>query len=392
MLGGILLTVKAFAVALANSLITKGIDKETAVKNVLKITRSLSEDDYKEIASYNGPEDFIPLTEALTKLIDDEKRAEIIREVSAQPVISDANVATKQINVVPSTPTADYMAQTREMDAILYKPQKSAPTPSLEDTREVDVKVYNGSKNKSGANLNETKEMDAVVYKPKAKAAPANLEETKQIEAIVNKPQAKKAPASMEETRQNIPVKTPPKKSGQPSTAETRQIKTTPQNNVQHNTASNEVVRPHYTEFKKTKLTPRGANFFWTIFAITLPLTALAVIAYFGIFALCMISVAALIVGCFILVCAIVIAASLACLISIIYGITQMFVSFGIGLYEIGVGVVVCGVAMIASVLVYLLATRVLPYLMKQLLAFNRHTLNQIPMLVDRARKECNKL
>ena len=69
-----------------------------------------------------------------------------------------------------------------------------------------------------------------------------------------------------------------------------------------------------------------------------------------------------------------------------------MFVSLGIGLYEIGVGVVVCGLAMVLCVLVYLLATRVLPYLLRQLVAFNRHTLGQLPVLMDRAREECNRL
>ncbi len=389
MLGGILLTVKAFAVALANSLITKGIDKETAVKNVLKITRSLSEDDYKEIASYNGPEDFVPLTEALTKLIDDEKRAEIIREVSAQPVISDVNVDTKQITVVSSTPTADYMAQTREMDAILYKPEKSTPAPSMEDTRDVDVKVFKPGQ-KPAASMEETREIDVKPYVPAKKAA-ASLEETKQIEAIVNKPQAKRAPASMEATRQNIPVKAPVRSAPQQAAEKTRQIKAVPAGAPQP-PAAPDTSRPHYTEYKKTKLTPRAANIFWTIAVLASPLIALALIAYFGIFALCIVSVIALIVVCFILVCGIVIAASLACLISIIYGITQMFVSFGIGLYEIGVGVVVCGLAMVASVLVYLLATRVLPYLLKQLVAFHRHTWSQIPGLVDRAREECNRL
>ena len=90
--------------------------------------------------------------------------------------------------------------------------------------------------------------------------------------------------------------------------------------------------------------------------------------------------------------CSIVIAASLASLVSLIYGVTQMFVSLGIGIYEIGLGVVVCGLAMITSVLVYLLATRVLPYLLRQLMAFNRHTLGQLPTIMNRAREECNRL
>lgn len=275
------------------------------------------------------------------------------------------------------------------MDAILYKPAKTAPTPTLEDTREMDVKVFKPGQ-KPVASMEETKEIDVKPYVPAKKAAPA-FEETKEIEAIVNKPHTKKAPVSMEETRQNIPVKAPVRNNPKAAAAETRQMKAAPANNPQPPVAP-EAGRPHYTEYKKTKLTPRGANIFWTITALASPLIVAALAVYFGIFALCVVSVVAMIVMCFILVCGIVIAASLACLISIIYGITQMFVSFGIGLYEIGVGVVVCGLAMIASVLVYLLATRVLPYLLKQLVAFHRHTWNQIPVFVDRARKECNSI
>lgn len=350
---------KAFAVALANSLIVKGIDKETAVKNVLKITRSLSEDDYNEIASYNGPEDFVPLTDALTKLIDDEKRAEIIREAVAQPVVAtDSSSDTKQINAQrPAvSKTIDPMAETKAMNAV--------PAPSK----------------KSDVSMAETKQMNAVHTADFKRVDPASMADTRPINAVNT--------SNFQKVRQN-------------TMAQTRQADAIPVSNVRRNPAddstkvnipASDFAPTHYTEFKKTKLTPRGAKFFWTIFALTSPLIAFAFIVYFGIFALCVVSVAALIVGCFILMCSIVIAASLASLVSLIYGVTQMFVSLGIGIYEIGLGVVVCGLAMITSVLVYLLATRVLPYLLRQLMAFNRHTLGQLPTIMNRAREECNRL
>jgi uncharacterized membrane protein len=191
----------------------------------------------------------------------------------------------------------------------------------------------------------------------------------------------KKAPQSnMEATRQ---VDTIPVRTAKPHTTEARTRVDIP---------AQESTTTHYTEYKKTTLTPRGSKFFWTIFALTLPLTLLAAIVFFGIFALCMVSVVTLIVACFIIVAAIVIAGSLACLIGLIYGVIQMFTAVGIGIYEIGVAIVVSGLTVILSVLVYLLATRVLPYLLKQLIAFTKHTLGQIPGLVDRAREECNKL
>ena len=361
MLGGVPLTVKAFAVALANSLIVKGIDKETAVKNVLKITRSLSEDDYKEIAAYNGPEDFVPLTEALTKLIDDEKRAQIIREAVAQPIVeADNNAPTRQMDAQrpAAHSNSDPMAQTRPMNAVSANQAKKPAVDAMAQTKQMDA-VHTADFKKIDPNsMADSRPINAVNTSNFQKIRQNTMEETKQADAIPVANVRRNPPK--EQTRVDIPT--------------------------------SDFAQKHYTEYKKTKLTSRGAKFFWTIFALTSPLTALAFIVYFGIFALCVVSVAALIVGCFILLCGIVIAASLACLVSLIYGVTQMFVSLGIGLYEIGVGVVVCGLAMVLCVLVYLLATRVLPYLLRQLVAFNRHTLGQLPVLMDRAREECNRL
>lgn len=366
MLGGIPLTVKAFAVALANSLIVKGIDKETAVKNVLKITRSLSEDDFKEIAEYNGPEDFVPLTEALTKLIDDEKRAEIIREAASQPVTAaESDAPTRQMDAQRPAPAGnDPMAETKQMNAMPSAQAKKTGVDTMAETKQMNAVHTADFKRIDPNSMADTSPIDAVNTSNFQKIRRSSMDETRQADAIPVG-NMRRAPRN-EPTRIDTPVVPAP--------------------------APKENAPTHYTEYKRTRLTSRGAKFFWTITVLTSPLWILAAVIYFGIFALCMVSVAALIVGCFILLCGIVIAASLACLVSLIYGVTQMFVSLGIGLYEIGVGVVVCGLAMVASVLVYLLATRVLPYLMRQLVAFNRHTLGQLPGLMERAREECNRL
>jgi len=364
MLGGIPLTVKAFAVALANSLIVKGIDKETAVKNVLKITRSLSEDDFKEIAEYNGPEDFVPLTEALTKLIDDEKRAEIIREAASQPVtVTESDAPTRQMDAQrPASAGKDPMAETKQMNAVPSGQAKRTGVDTMAETKPMNAVHTADFKRIDPNSMADTRPIDAVNTSNFQKIRRSSMDETRQADAIPVG-NMRRAP-SAQQTRTDTPVVPAPK----------------------------ENAPTHYTEYKKTRLTSRGAKFFWTIAVLTSPLWILAAALYFGIFALCMVSVAALVVGCFILLCGIVIAASLACLVSLIYGVTQMFVSLGIGLYEIGVGIVVCGLAMAASVLVYLLATRGLPYLLRQLVAFNRHTLGQLPGLMDRAREECNRL
>lgn len=294
------MTLKAFAVSLANTLIARGIEKDKAVSTVLRITRSLSEEDQREIDGYNSTEDFAQLTDALVRLIEDEERAEIIADASSEPVVTDNRVSTKKVSVQHSAPAAENpaMAQTKKADAI------HTPAP---------------------------------------------------------------APAADEPTRTDISA--------------AAEINTDPKSNT-----------GHYTEYHKTELTSRGAKFFWTFFILLLPLIGLAFLAFFGIFALCMLSVCALIAVCFIILAATVIAGSIICLVSLIYGVVQMFASPGIGIYEVGLGIVSSGLTVLLSVLVYLVGTRVLPYLLKQLLAFTGHTLGQIPGIWDRAREECNKL
>ena len=198
-------------------------------------------------------------------------------------------------------------------------------------------------------------------------------DKTRQIEAVRTQ--------EMEETRKTPVAKASPK--AEPTAAPKRREPTPP---------APETTQ-HYTEYQKTKLTSRGAKFFWTFFVLTLPILALIAAAFFGIFALCVVSVCALIAALFIILAAIVMAGSIIAIVSLIYGVIMIRSGqVGIGIYEIGVGIVSSGVALILSVGVYLAATRAMPYLLRLLVAFTGHTLSQIPGLWDRAREECNKL
>ena len=275
-------------------------------------------------------------------------------------VMTGTDAPTKQMNAIHhnAAPESDPMAATRPMNAVPKASPEVSADPNA-DTKPMNA-IHTADFKRIEMDANsDTKPMDAIHISDLKKAPQhSNMEATRQVDAV--------------------PVRT-----AKPQTAETRTRVDIP---------ALEAAPTHYTEYKKTKLTSRGAKFFWTIFALTLPLTLLAAVVYFGIFALCVVSVATLIVACFIIVAAIVIAGSLAALIGLIYGVIQMFTSVGIGIYEVGVAIVVSGLAVVLSVLVYLLATRALPYLLKQLIAFTKHTLGQIPGLVDRAREECNKL
>ncbi len=394
------LTLKAFAVALANSIIARGIDKETAVSTVLRITRSLSEEDQREIAGYESPDDFVTLSDALTKLIEDEKRASIIENATAET-----------ISASPMSDTASRHFTAPELDMSMYDTRAVPPVhtgsvsrPDMADTRVVDT-VHTGSLDRS--TMAETRTVNTVRRPPaedSSMAATKNMNavhtgtvnrpdmaQTKAMDAVhtgtVNRPAAPNSPAAdphSAATQKNIPIRKVPVRddSYAPPLSDS----------VRAENAPPEKKQPHYTEYKKTKLTSRGAKFFWTFFALALPFICAIAIAYFVIFALCVVSVCALIVAFFIILSAVIIAGSLIFLVSIIYGIIQMFSSLGIGIYEIGVGIVTSGLAILLSVLVYLAATRAMPYLLKQLIAFTGHTLGQLPGLWDKAREECNKL
>ncbi len=321
------LNIKAFAVALSNSLIVRGIDKETAVSNVLRIMRSLSEEDHREIERYKDASDFSTLSDTLAQFIDEEKRlAEAIEEEQRNPTLDiDGDISAK----------TRFATHSEGLD-VSHVP----------NARTIAVPVVKGGDAPVQSSFSDT----ITVSAPSAHTASREIHPQR---TRVDMPAVPSAP----------PI--PDKDKG---------------------------AARHYTEYTQVKLTGRGKKFFVGGIVLTFPLILAAFIAFYGIFALCVASVAALIVATFVILAGLVILGSLACLIGIIYGITQMFGSVGIGLYEIGVGVIASGVTMVISVLVYHTGTKVLPYLMRQLVAFFRQMMDKFPLFVDRVKEECNRL
>ena len=110
------------------------------------------------------------------------------------------------------------------------------------------------------------------------------------------------------------------------------------------------------------------------------------------IFVLCFSTVCALIAVSFLLVGGEVVAGTASFLVGVIYGIIQICTtSVGIGIYEIGLGIICAGVFLALGVLTYHLAVRGLPYILRQELLFTRHLLRQIKPMINRWREECNK-
>lgn len=139
-------------------------------------------------------------------------------------------------------------------------------------------------------------------------------------------------------------------------------------------------------------LTSRGKAFFWGILLATLPLSLCFVTMMAFIFGLCFLMVCVLIAASFLLIGGEVVAGTASFLVGVIYGIIQICTtSVGIGIYEIGLGIICAGVFLALGVLTYYLAVRGLPYVLRQELLFTRHLLRQVKPMINRWREECNK-
>lgn len=135
-----------------------------------------------------------------------------------------------------------------------------------------------------------------------------------------------------------------------------------------------------------------NSTIFWVLFGVSLPVTiplALCAIALFiavwgGLAALIAGSIAALIVTAA--------GGTALSLIGIIYGITKLFSVMPVGLYEIGLGVLVGGCVMFTGILLYNFAVRLLPRVIKLVAQFFRYLYGQFIVLFVFLRKECAKL
>lgn len=109
---------------------------------------------------------------------------------------------------------------------------------------------------------------------------------------------------------------------------------------------------------------------FYIILACTSPLwgfaALLAAAAFLFVVGALSASIVVIIAGIFV---GVAVGTTLA-LIGIIYGITQLFEYSPIGMYEIGLGIMIGGIVMFLGVLAYNIAVRLVPYLLKKLMVF----------------------
>ncbi len=136
----------------------------------------------------------------------------------------------------------------------------------------------------------------------------------------------------------------------------------------------------------------RGLTIFWAGLFVTLPITLALLFLVFGAFAAAFLGLIGLIVGCILLLVVTVAAGAGISLIGIIYGITQLFSFPAAGIYEIGLGVTVAGIALLLSILIYNFAIRFVPWVISYLAVFLKFVCGKLKTLFIFVRKECYKL
>ncbi|NLE13319.1 MAG: hypothetical protein GX628_06540 [Clostridiales bacterium] len=133
-----------------------------------------------------------------------------------------------------------------------------------------------------------------------------------------------------------------------------------------------------YDEHYYDREEPRGSLTFWIVFLCTLPITIPLVILVILIFCCVFAALAALIFVFVAALVAVAAAGTVVSLVGIIYGVTQLVTVLPVGLYEIGLGLTALGVSMFLGILLYNLAVRLIPYLMRRTGSLMSFTLSSI--------------
>lgn len=138
--------------------------------------------------------------------------------------------------------------------------------------------------------------------------------------------------------------------------------------------------------------TTKGVAIFWSVLIVTLPITLTLLVAILALFGVAFLGIVLAIIGLVAGMIAVVAAGCGLALIGIIYGITQLFSFVAAGLYEIGLGIMISGGALLGGVILYNLAIRFLPWVMKWLTVFFVFVFHRLRNLFYLARRECYKL
>lgn len=128
---------------------------------------------------------------------------------------------------------------------------------------------------------------------------------------------------------------------------------------------------------------------FWTMFAVTLPVTLAIIIGTVFGFGLMFFAVAIVILMS---ICALIFVTAAGTLVSVfglIFGVSQMISSIPIGLYECGVAIMIGAFSLAIGILVYNFAVRFMPIVAKWLLNFVHYVIRKYREIYVNLKKEC---
>lgn len=131
---------------------------------------------------------------------------------------------------------------------------------------------------------------------------------------------------------------------------------------------------------------------FWVLFCVSLPVTLPIAAAGLSLFAAIWAAIIVLMIASVAALISVAAGGTAAALVGTVYGIIQFTSSVATGVYEIGLGVVAAGCAMLVGILLYNLAVRLLPKLIKLVYKLFRFTLKQLVKLFNHLRRESAKL
>ena len=397
------MTVNEFARTLAKELAARGVGRDEAIKHSAALVRTFSREDLREVEDYGCADDFKELSDSLAALIF--SRAERERkaiENSANAAAADAAMSETEYASADKTEYAagetEYAADKTEY-ALAGETERAAGDVSDDTAANTDggVKVCEPDRAVSvekgrepdNAEICESEKTEAESTADRETAASVSASDTLRINT-----------ADIGSTRAFDSVRAESASTG----AVTAPTSVVPVGSSEERGASAKDIADGDTQEiyleeetlpirEKTVLTSRGKVFFWVITVLTSPLWICCGALIMCVFGICVAAVCAFMAACICLVCAEAAAGGALALVGIIYGISRIFTgSPAAGIFEIGLGIAVGGVALALGILTYNFAVVVLPGLLRQLISFEGYCLRRIPPALDRFREECNRL
>ena len=377
------MTVNEFARTLAKELAARGVGRDEAIKHSAALVRTFSREDLREVEDYGCADDFKELSDSLAALIF--SRAERERkaiENSADAAMSETEYASADKTEYASGETecaagdvsADTAANT-DGGVKVCEPDRAV---GAEKGREPDNAEIRESEKTEAESTADRETAASVPASDTLRINTADIGSTRAFDSV----RAESASAGTV----TAPTSVVPVGSSEERGASAKDI-------ADGDTQEIYLEEETLPIREKTVLTSRGKVFFWVITVLTSPLWICCGALIMCVFGICVAAVCAFMAACICLVCAEAAAGGAVALVGIIYGISRIFTgSPAAGIFEIGLGIAVGGVALALGILTYNFAVVVLPGLLRQLISFEGYCLRRIPPALDRFREECNRL